>query len=124
MRIASTAVTSLFECVCCLLAALYLYVCCLLAAPVIERYTGPFYANQSATATLTCRASGLPLPKLTWSRNGLKLKDQADTLVLTYTMKYVTKGDAGSYECLAENVAGNDKKTLQVVVYCKLLVVF
>ena len=59
---------------------------------------------------LTCQASGVPSPVVTWTRFGRVIKNQ--TLVL----KRVTKSDSGLYLCTAHNKAGDDTKEIIITV--------
>lgn len=89
------------------------------AAPVVESQSAPLYANDTGTAMLVCQATGVPLPKLTWSKDGLRLKSQTGATRLAYTMRFVSRSDAGSYQCLAENVAGSHSGRFQLIVNCE-----
>ena len=77
-------------------------------------------AGQSLT--LTCNASGDPLPKITWTREGAT---QANQLVnATGHRLYlvnVQKKDVGSYRCTANNGYGTASSLALVNVRCKYL---
>jgi hypothetical protein len=89
-------------------------------APSIVSEPAIFYANQSETAVLECRSRGVPLPELTWFKDGQVLKkSQGDVSRLTYTMNGVTREDKGTYQCSAKNIAGSDSEMFQLVVNCK-----
>ena len=72
----------------------------------------------------TCRATGVPTPKLTWTLDGRKLplginqrKFERDSFLESFLeMQRATKEMAGTYKCTAENKANRTSysKTLQV----------
>jgi hypothetical protein len=65
-------------------------------------------AAAGGSATFTVTASGSPTPALQWRKGGVNLAGRtAATLVLTS----VGSGDAGSYDCVATNVAGTVTST-------------
>ena len=62
--------------------------------------------------TLSCNASGNPVPTITWTRNGLVLTSSvlrirfgAESRELTITT--VNRTDTGEYRCVANNSVGN-----------------
>ena len=72
----------------------------------------------------TCRATGVPTPKLTWTLDGRKLplginqrKFERDSFLESFLeMQRATKEMAGTYKCTAENKANRTSysTTLQV----------
>jgi len=53
---------------------------------------------------ITCQASGIPTPKITWLRKGVPVKSYDNSsLVLSIS----DRDDAGQVTCIAENLAGN-----------------
>lgn len=71
---------------------------------------------------LTCKASGLPKPKLKWIlppyvRPGRKVL--VDNDLGTVTIIGVEPGHMGAYRCTAENELGTDEKTVQLTVIHK-----
>ena len=84
--------------------------------------------NQSVTegdpVSFTCRAKGVPTPKLTWTFDGGKLLpginqknfERESFLESSLQMQRATKEMEGSYKCTAENKANriNYSATLQV----------
>ena len=62
--------------------------------------------------TLSCNASGNPVPTITWTRNGSVLTSSvprisfgAESRELTITT--INKADSGEYRCVANNSEGN-----------------
>ena len=63
--------------------------------------------------TLSCNASGNPVPTITWTRNGSVLTSSvprisfgAESRELTITT--INTADRGEYQCVANNSVGND----------------
>ena len=77
--------------------------------------------------TLTCSAMGTPRPLIDWYNGDSRINSSSrvqinkseigdSTLVSTLVISSVTVGDAGTYECRAENNAGSTSLQYQVVV--------
>lgn len=75
--------------------------------------------------TLECEARGVPLPTITWYRNG-------EPVLSNRQVQYVERGhylkipraqasDAGQYTCKVTSVAGSAEKSYDLDVYCKNL---
>ena len=73
--------------------------------------------------TLECEARGVPLPTITWYRNG-------EAILSNRQAQYVERGhylkipraqasDAGQYTCKVTSVAGTAEKAYELDVYCK-----
>ena len=100
----------------------------IVVATVIEE--GPQSQNATArkTFTLTCHATGYPVPSIEWTLNGLPittgyrnrhiitivegLRSNTSVLVVSFAM---TK-DTGIYQCTATNVVNNDTQDALVIV--------
>ena len=93
--------------------------------------------NKGQKVTITCISKGVPSPNNTIIGNGTKSKrpqksrspakfEKTSTEVspektsTTYTIDFVTPGDAGIYTCIAENKVGNDSATLNLTVQGKI----
>lgn len=68
---------------------------------------------------LTCPASGLPLPRVTWFMQDTAIKQNTSKHVLenqgwTLLIRQTTVQDATRYYCQAENVAGQAEKAFNV----------
>ncbi|KAM9594340.1 hemicentin-2 isoform 4-T4 [Morphnus guianensis] len=70
--------------------------------------------------TLTCEATGIPLPTVTWSWNGSPVTPSKHTHVLSggwlLRLTRARAQDGGHYSCLASNVAGEARKHFYVEV--------
>ncbi|KAM8995979.1 hemicentin-2 isoform 2-T2 [Ara ararauna] len=70
--------------------------------------------------TLTCEATGAPLPTVTWSRDGSPITPSRHTRVLSggwlLRLTHARAQDGGHYSCLASNVAGEARRHFYVEV--------
>ncbi|XP_054077069.1 hemicentin-2 isoform X2 [Rissa tridactyla] len=70
--------------------------------------------------TLTCEATGVPLPTVTWSRDGSPVTPSKHMLVLSggwmLRLSHAQAQDGGHYSCLASNVAGEARRHFYVEV--------
>ena len=83
--------------------------------------------------TITCTATGYPVPDIVWVNNDGSVVDknriQTDGAMATgvgnvYNVSVsmtVERNDAGAYTCVANNSIGNDIRTINVTVNCKEL---
>ncbi|NXI46524.1 SMP protein, partial [Galbula dea] len=63
---------------------------------------------------LSCEAEGSPLPLLSWFRQGALLSEEAAARGLRLRLPHVSPGDAGDYQCVAENRHGRHNRSLQL----------
>lgn len=62
--------------------------------------------------TLYCSATGQPVPRITWYKDGAVIPDAPiRTGTNDYLIKEITLADRGNYHCLAENSAGKVPST-------------
>ncbi|NXN24555.1 HMCN2 protein, partial [Nycticryphes semicollaris] len=70
--------------------------------------------------TLTCEATGVPLPTVTWSRDGSPITPSEHTHVLSggwmLRLSRARAQDGGHYSCLASNAAGETRRHFYVEV--------
>ena len=71
------------------------------------------------TADFQCKATGYPVPGISWQKDGRRLPTDNRQVVLQsgeLRILHTEKGDEGEYECLAFNVLGvvSAKATLSV----------
>lgn len=73
--------------------------------------------------TLECEARGVPLPTITWYRNGEAILSnrQAQYMERGHYLKIprAQASDAGQYTCKVTSVAGSAEKTYELDIYCK-----
>ena len=73
--------------------------------------------------TLTCNASGDPIPNITWTREGATARANQLVNATGYRLYLVNvqKKDVGSYRCTANNGYGTASSLALVNVRCKYL---
>lgn len=64
--------------------------------------------------TLTCTATGEPLPLITWSRGAVILSTQGTLSI----QPSAHRSDAGVYTCTATNTAGSDTMDITLDILC------
>ena len=64
--------------------------------------------------TLTCQASGMPHPMVSWIKSDVQ-RSNGSLLVLTN----ISRSEAGEYRCEASNQCGNASEAATVDVQCK-----
>ena len=64
--------------------------------------------------TLTCTASGMPQPKVSWIKLGGQ-RHNGHILAVTH----INRTEAGKYKCEASNECGNETETATIDVQCK-----
>ncbi|XP_074634703.1 uncharacterized protein LOC141893218 [Acropora palmata] len=71
-----------------------------------------------ANVTLTCEASGDPLPNITWTREGATTNQLDNVTGPSFDLVAVRLIDAGSYRCTAENGYGTVTEVASVSIIC------
>ena len=104
----------------------------IIVAPVIttQPQVGP--VTEGDNVTLSCNASGIPVPTITWTRNGSVLISSVPRISLgaesrELTITNISRADSGEYRCVANNSEGNvtsNAATLDVKCKFKLSVCF
>ena len=69
--------------------------------------------------TLTCEASGDPLPNITWTREGATTNQLDNATGPNLHLVRVQLNDAGSYRCTVNNGYGIVTRVASVSVLCK-----
>lgn len=68
-------------------------------------------ALTKTTVNIHCQVSGLPIPEVTWIRNGQPLIPGPDIFIhknFTLTIRKADTTDSGKYVCVARNKAGQE----------------
>lgn len=96
--------------------------------PRIDYLTGKgrIEVRKGSSVKLECKASGNPVPKITWSRKNNLLPDGVQTAVTPFlSLERVDRHQAGIYQCTASNGVGDDV-TEQIVLHvlCKLSITY
>ena len=73
---------------------------------IAEKYT---YADE---VTISCKAEGNPVPKISWSRDGKSLAGGGSTL----TFNRIQYSDVGYYTCTAKNTANELTSSADIIV--------
>ena len=69
--------------------------------------------------TLTCTATGDPVPSIEWRQNGTfyTIRDPSVIIISSViTVTNATSSDTGLYQCVATNVVGYDTRDATVIV--------
>ena len=77
-----------------------------------------FEVSVGQNLTLTCNASGDPLPEVIWNKEGQALRLFNVTGPVLHLVN-VTREDVGSYKCTTKNKVGEDSRPAVVNIVCK-----
>ena len=69
------------------------------------------------SSTLSCQASGIPPPSVSWVRVSDGQLTNSNELVFSN----INRSEAGEYRCEASNECGNASESAVIVVQCKLI---
>ena len=70
---------------------------------------------------MRCEAEGVPLPDITWSRDGKVVSfTQHNSRVSIYKLTPKDQEDFGFYECTASNLLGSTKQIITIIMLGKL----
>jgi hypothetical protein len=63
----------------------------------------------NATITIRCKGSGLPLPKISWTRDGVKITSKGHVIIGKENLRIqkASLSDQGVYKCTASSDAGS-----------------
>ncbi|XP_063968758.1 peroxidasin homolog isoform X1 [Lytechinus pictus] len=98
-----------------------------LVPPTFELAPQPQSAIEGSTVELHCRPQGYPLPVIQWRKDSNALPDDRKFLILasgTLRIVRVSQEDAGNYECIAVNKAGQRQSMAQVEIRARVPPVF
>jgi len=75
-------------------------------------------AEEKQNVTITCIATGQPLPSISWSKLvGNLPEDRTEVMNGTLTIHSVTRNDGGTYICKAENILGSATDAALVMIF-------
>ncbi|XP_019355735.1 hemicentin-1 isoform X2 [Alligator mississippiensis] len=79
--------------------------------PAFTELPGDIALNKGELLRLTCKATGTPVPKITWTFNNNIIPALYDTMNghSELVIERVSKEDSGTYMCTAENTVGSVK---------------
>ena len=73
-------------------------------------------ATEGDNVTLSCNASGIPSPMVSWFKADGQRIDQSELV-----LRNISRSEAGEYRCEASNECGNASETATIDVQCKLI---
>ena len=73
--------------------------------------------NEGSAVSTRCEATGTPVPDVRWIHNGQVKSFGSSTAQLTFNK--ISRADAGTYICKANNSVANEDKQLNISVNCK-----
>ena len=79
--------------------------------------SGTVTLNESNDVILSCNATGIPPPNVTWSKSGDQ--DKIFHLGSLLPLRNISREQDGLYWCTAENGAGKSIASVRVIVQCK-----
>ena len=88
-------------------------------APLIKLHLGGKYYIEGSLVTITCEASGKPLPDVAWIRNGVLESSGKKATFLKFDN--INRRDAGKYTCRANNSVEVTSVDTSIVVQCKYI---
>ncbi|KAJ8038941.1 Hemicentin-1 [Holothuria leucospilota] len=95
--------------------------------PVIVPVSSPVSVNESQDITLHCETTGIPLPTVTWMKNGQTIPGDQRTSFgsdNSLTITDVQSSDAGMYTCVANSDAGRDSLQIELIVNVPPMITF
>lgn len=77
------------------------------------------YVEAGENITLSCNATGDPLPKISWTKDGIP-HNQFNTSGSTLRLVNIQEKEIGSYRCTASNGYGQDASVVnKVIMKCR-----
>ena len=104
----------------------------IIVAPLITTQPQGGPVTEGDNVTLSCNASGNPVPSISWTRNGSLLNSSVPRISFgvesrKLTITSINRADSGEYRCVGDNNEGTDTSnaaTIDVKCKCKLSVCF
>lgn len=88
--------------------------------PTITSLPSTVTVTEGTPHTLTCMATGIPVPLISWSFGGVVISTQG-TLSLEPSAQ---RSDAGVYTCTASNTAGIASSNITIDIHCEYLLYY
>ena len=92
-------------------------------SPGIAHVTGDQVVCEGSLVTLNCKATGIPMPNITWTKVEGNSTDSAPPLPAVdgkYVLSDIQRSANGTYRCTADNGVGVPvTRTVNVKVECK-----
>ena len=85
--------------------------------------TGNQFACEGSVVTLSCKATGKPIPNIAWTRVQENGTDSGELTSVDgfYVISNTSRSSKGTYRCTASNGVGTPaNQTTEVIVGCKL----
>ena len=85
--------------------------------------TGDQYVCVGSAVTLSCNATGKPMPNITWTRVWENATDSGELPSVDgfYVISNTSRSYNGTYRCTASNGIGDPAyQTIEVILECKL----
>ena len=90
-------------------------------AALITKTPSSIVAEVGENVRLQCKATGLPIPTITWRRAfGSLPKGKTSATDGNLTIRNIAKTDKGDYVCSAKNFLGQDSVVAQLIVIDRL----
>lgn len=94
----------------------------ILDPPVVTISPQDYNVTLNGTIVLTCNASGMPRPRITWFKNGQPLLLTINN-PSSLTLSDVSVEDEGIYQCQFTNLVGSAlSHSSSIRVYCKFII--
>lgn len=88
---------------------------------LVNQKPSSIVAEVGENVRLQCKATGRPIPTITWHRSfGSLPKEKTAVADGNLTIRNIAKADSGDYACLAKNFLGLDFAVAQVTVFERL----
>ena len=88
---------------------------------IISQKPSSVIIEEGQNLSLVCKATGQPIPTVTWRKAFSQLPKQKTTVVAgNLNIVNVAKADGGTYECAVKNLLGQDSALAQVMVIDEL----
>ncbi|XP_010139814.1 PREDICTED: hemicentin-2-like, partial [Buceros rhinoceros silvestris] len=87
--------------------------------PTLKPLPGMVMVMVNTTAVLSCEATGVPRPELTWRKDGVSISGGSGLKVLPNGQLHLLRaspGDAGTYLCVARNPSGTAAGRTRLIV--------